>query len=44
MADLEGVEWWGGGGGGRGLLEPPFETRIFYFRGEFSEKSRNIDK
>ena len=36
VADLEGG--WGG------LLETPFETKIFNFHGEFSEKSGNIDK
>ena len=24
----------GGGGGGSGLLEPPFETNLYYFHGE----------
>ena len=37
MAELE-------GGGGGVALEPPFETKIFNFHGEFSEKSGNIDK
>ena len=41
MADLEGV-W--GGGGVRFPLQPPFETKIFNFHGEFPEKSGNIDK
>ena len=36
VADLEGV--WGF------ALEPPFETKIFNFHGEFSEKTGNIDK
>ena len=31
-------------GGLGGSLEPPFETKIFNFHGEFSEKSGNIDK
>ena len=35
MVDPEGV----GGGGGGGLLGPPFETKLFHFHGELSEKS-----
>ena len=32
------------GGFRGGSLEHPFETKIFNFHGEFSEKSGNIDK
>ena len=31
-------------GGSGGLSEPPFETKLFYFHGEFSEKSGKINK
>ena len=40
VVDLEGV----GGVYLNPPLEPPFETKIFNFHGEFSEKSGNIDK
>ena len=30
----------GGYGEGGGLSEPPFETKLFHFHGEFSEKNR----
>ena len=31
-------------GAGGGVLEPPFETKLFHFLGEFSEKSGKINE
>ena len=34
----------GDGGGGRGLLQTPFEIKLFHFHGDFSEKVGKINK